>query len=194
MSAKRGEESTSTGREEAVERFLQLRPQFLARTELLPPPSRDAQLSCVTPHQLVALTHLPVGGLTMHDMAVKLGVSAATASLLADRLVHKGLAERGADPNDRRVVLLLTTELGRELADRYRQAQRLAVCGLLDKLSEAQVAAWLDIMETLLAEDSEDSKDTSKSEETTSTEESPRKPPSHSGEPLSEAQMAGAAR
>ncbi len=39
------------------------------------------------------------------------------------------------------------------MAERYRQAQRRAVAALLERLSDAQVDAWLDIMETLAADD-----------------------------------------
>jgi DNA-binding MarR family transcriptional regulator len=66
-------------------------------------------------------------------------------------VVRFKLADRRADPADRRVVRLAPTPEGMAVAERYRDNQRRAVAALLNRLSDAQVAAWLDIMETLAA-------------------------------------------
>ena len=87
----------------------------------------------------------------MGELAAFLKVTGAAASVLAERLVGQGLAVRHADPADRRVVRLAPTPDGMAVAERYRDNQRRGVAALLDRLSDAQVAAWLDVMETLAA-------------------------------------------
>lgn len=138
-------------RDAAVDRFVQLRPAVLARMTASVPPELRAGYESVTGRQLQALNVLPVTGLTMRDLASALGVSAATASVLGDRLVAQGLAARDADRVDRRVVRLSPTGKGTAITARYREAQRRAVASLLDSLTDDQVKAWLDIMQTLAA-------------------------------------------
>ncbi|SRR5579875_1567631 len=145
------DERRSAGRAAAVERFLELRPTVVARMQASVPDELQAELKPITLHQLQALSSLPAEGMTMHELASSLKVSGATASSLADRLVAQGLVRRTTDPTDRRVVRLVPSPKGRSLARRHREAQRRAVAGLLDLLSDDQVAAWLDIMETLAA-------------------------------------------
>ena len=132
-----------------MERFVRLRPAVLARMAASTPAELRAEFESVTGRQLQALAVLPEAGLTMSDLAASLGVSGAAASVLSDRLVAQGLAVRGADPADRRVVRLAPTSRGTALAARYQEAQRLAVAALLESLTDEQVIAWLDIMETL---------------------------------------------
>ncbi|MGH9063629.1 MAG: MarR family transcriptional regulator [Acidimicrobiales bacterium] len=149
----RRREGAAVERESAVERYLELRPAVLARMTASVPDELRAECKSVTAHQLRALGLLTTGGLTMHELAGKLGVSGATASVLADRLVAHGLAERDDDPSDRRVVRLVPTGSGASLAARHREGQRRSVKALLERLSDGQVAAWLEIMETLAADD-----------------------------------------
>lgn len=139
----------------AAERFLELRPTVLARMQALVPLDLQAELGAATSHQLEALGRLPDAGLTMHQLASSLAISGAAASALADRLVAQGLAERLTSPDDRRVVRLAPTARGRRLAQQHRYAQRRAMVGLMARLDDRQVAAWLDIMETLAADEGE---------------------------------------
>jgi DNA-binding MarR family transcriptional regulator len=142
---------TAAWRSQSVERVVELRPVVLALMRESVPDERQAGFGPVTSRQLQALARLPAGGLTMGELATFLGVSGAAASVLADRLVAQGLATRHADPADRRVVRLVPTPKGTELAQRYQENQRRGVAALLDRLSDAQVTAWLDVMETLAA-------------------------------------------
>lgn len=115
------------------------------------PEELRSQFSAVTAHQLRALALLRDGGLSMRQLAAALGVVGATTSVLADRLVAQGLAVREHDPDDRRVVRLVLTEPGRRVASKYLEAQRRAARALFDRLSEGQIDAWLDVLETLAA-------------------------------------------
>jgi DNA-binding MarR family transcriptional regulator len=133
-------------------RIVELRPVVLALTRESVPDELQG-FGQATGRQLQALARLPLEGMTMGELAAFLKVTGAAASVLADRLVAQGLAVRHADPVDRRVVRLAPTSEGMEVAKRYREGQRHAVAVLLDRLSDDQVAAWLDIMEALAAAD-----------------------------------------
>ncbi|HET9077065.1 MAG TPA: MarR family transcriptional regulator [Acidimicrobiales bacterium] len=143
------------GREGAIDRYLQLRPSIRARMESSVPEGLRAEFASVTAHQLRALALLEDGGLSMRQLASALGVMGATTSVLADRLVAQGLAVREHDPGDRRVVRLLLTEEGRRVADRYQEAQRRAARSLFDRLSDEQIVAWMGVLETLAADQTE---------------------------------------
>jgi DNA-binding MarR family transcriptional regulator len=128
---------------------VQLRPVVLARMAASIPNDVRAEFDSLTRRQMQALSALPGAGLTMRELASALGVSGATATVLGDRLVAQGLAVRETDPADRRIVRLAPTDQGAALTERYRDAQRQAVTELLGSLTDEQVTAWLDIMQTL---------------------------------------------
>ncbi len=143
------------GREAAVDRYLELKAAVVARMNDSVDAELRAEFEAITVHQLKALECLPADGLTMHELACKLGVTGATACALADRLVAQGLAERRADSLDRRVVRLCLSASGASLAERHRRARRQRVIALFERLSDEQVVAYLEIMETLAAEPAE---------------------------------------
>lgn len=140
----------SAWRAQIVARVVELRPVVLALMRESVPDDLQG-FGQATSRQLQALARLPGEGMTMGELAAFLRVTGASASVLAERLVAQGLAARHADPQDRRVVRLAPTPEGTAVAERYRDNQRRAVAALLDRLSDAQVAAWLDIMQTLAA-------------------------------------------
>jgi DNA-binding MarR family transcriptional regulator len=53
----------------------------------------------------------------LHDLAVRLGVTAPTASRAVDGLVEHGVLERRPDPDDRRAVRISLTTEGRSLVE-----------------------------------------------------------------------------
>jgi DNA-binding MarR family transcriptional regulator len=146
-------ELTAAWRAQIVARVVELRPMVLALMRESVPDELQG-FGQATGRQLQALALLPKDGMTMGELAALLKVTGAAASVLADRLVAHGLAIRQTAPGDRRVVRLAPTPEGIAVAERYRDNQRRAVTALLDRLSDAQVAAWLDIVETLAAGDS----------------------------------------
>lgn len=140
-------------RRSALARYLELRPVVRSRMEAELPAELRSEASSVTIHQLRALVRLPDGGLSMRQLAEAMNVMGATASVLADRLVAQGLATRCPDPDDRRVVRLLPSDRGRELAALYRQAEQRWAESLFSRLSDRQVEAFIDVMETLASEE-----------------------------------------
>lgn len=144
--------SRAAERERAIARYLALQPRIKARMEASVPEELRTEFASVTAHQLRALVALPENGLSMRHLSEAMNVMGATASVLADRLVVHGLVVREHDPADRRVVRLVPTERGTALARRYQQAQRAAAETLFDRLTDEQVEAWLDVLETLAAD------------------------------------------
>ncbi len=136
-------------RRRKLERFLELQPIVWAQMAGAVPEDVRGELSSVTAHQLRALVQLEERELTMHELADAMQIMRPTATVLADRLVARGLATRVADAHDKRVVRLVPTDRGRSLAKQFRAAQRRSVASLFDRLRDAQVDALLDVMETL---------------------------------------------
>lgn len=136
-------------REDAVRRYVELRPAVRARLSASVPEDLRHEFESLTAHQLLALLQLPPDGLSMSQLAATLGVMGATVSVLADRLVAQGLAVRMPDPTDRRVVRLAPSERGRQLVARAAAQQRRSAAEIIDRLSDDQVVAFLDVLETL---------------------------------------------
>ena len=140
-----------TSREEAVRRYLELRPIVRAHLTASVPADLHKEFESITAHQLRALLLLPDEGLSMRQLAAALGVMGATVSVLADRLVAQGLAVRLPDAADRRVVRLAPSERGRSLAARAAAQQRRSAAEIFNRLNDVQVEAFLDVLETLAA-------------------------------------------
>lgn len=138
-------------RARVVTRMVELRPMVLALMRESVPDELQGY-GQATGRQLQALACLPSDGMAMGELAAFLKVSGAAVSVLAERLVAQGLAVRHPDPGDRRVVRLAPTPEGMTMAERYRENQRRGVAALLDRLSDDQVKAWLDVMESLAAQ------------------------------------------
>ncbi len=87
---------------------------------------------------------MPVGGL-----AEQLKVGLPAASLLVEKLVQMGMAERQEDPNDRRRTLVRLTADGAQQVLRLREGGREQFRDLLFELSEEDLAALTQGMEAL---------------------------------------------
>lgn len=75
------------------------------------------------------------GPLTQRGLADRLRLQKSTVSRLVDELCAKGLVERGANPLDRRSVLLELTPLGTTRAERLAAARQEHFGRLLDRLT-----------------------------------------------------------
>jgi DNA-binding MarR family transcriptional regulator len=75
------------------------------------------------------------------DLAVAEGVTQPAMTQLVSRLERGGLATRGGDPADGRVVVVRITAAGRELLRRRRAARADRLSGLLADLDPADRAA-----------------------------------------------------
>jgi DNA-binding MarR family transcriptional regulator len=91
------------------------------------------------------------GTVRMRDLAELLRVDASTATRAVQKLVDRGLAERGSDERDARCVHVSSTDDGRALYDEILASRRAGMIELLADLSVAEQRAIADGMEALVA-------------------------------------------
>ena len=82
------------------------------------PASAWADLDLTMP-QARTLFYLADGSRRMSTIAGRLGVEMPSATSMIDRLVVKGLVERGQDPADRRAVVCSLTPAGRDAVEKF---------------------------------------------------------------------------
>ena len=100
------------------------------------PASGWLQIDLTLPQLKTMVVLAGPGSIRMSQLSQMLGTNLSTMTGIVDRLVERGLVERGADPEDRRIVLVQLAEQGR------REISRLF------SLGSAQLAALLDVVST----------------------------------------------
>jgi DNA-binding MarR family transcriptional regulator len=96
------------------------------------------------------------GSASGQELADGLSVHLSTVTGLINRLLARGLVERGEDPNDRRVRRVRLSAEGTQLMQQMRDAGRLHKRRLLQQLDNAalaQMAAAMDALNTAAASD-----------------------------------------
>jgi DNA-binding MarR family transcriptional regulator len=137
---------------------LALVPLIKRRIQAGIPAGLSEELGGVTQHQMEALhlLHLALAGgesgvgATMNELARKQGCALSTATALADRLLRQGLAERIADPDDRRVVRIAPTPRGEQLCARFAEAKRDIAVEAMSRLSDDEAATLIDLLRKIL--------------------------------------------
>jgi DNA-binding MarR family transcriptional regulator len=81
------------------------------------------------------------GARRLTDLAVIEGVTQPSMSVLVTGLEQAGLAERRADPADKRVVLVALTPAGADYIHARRRAGAATFADLIDKLPDDEAAA-----------------------------------------------------
>jgi len=105
----------------------------------------------VTMTQLKILFLLFVDGpKRMSDLASDLGVTTATASGLADRLVERDFIARESQPDDRRVVLCCLSASGKKAINRIWETAANRIRDLLQTLDAGNLRVLTEILETML--------------------------------------------
>jgi len=102
------------------------------------PTARLPSVTGLSRQQFRALNCLQSEPLTMRALAQRLGISAAAATTTADRLIRSGAAVRFRDTLDRRLVRVVTTVAGVQMASAYRTAQLATLEMLLGRLEPAR--------------------------------------------------------
>ncbi len=134
---------------EIVENILRLADRLFRK--LLPTVPRELIEIDVTMPQLKILFILFINGATrMSALAADLGVTMATASGLADRLVERGMVARESEPADRRVVLCRLSEEGHKVVSRIWESARNNMRGLLADLEISELGKLTSVLETML--------------------------------------------
>lgn len=88
-------------------------------------------------------------GACLSSVADHLGVTTATASVIIDRLVRRGLLVRAADPRERRRLVLTLTPAGVQHLERARSATRSWMAEVLAPLAPTclhRIAEGIDIL------------------------------------------------
>jgi DNA-binding MarR family transcriptional regulator len=147
-----GRTHPTTARQALVDRMAELKPTLDRKMRVRLPDDLRADLQSVTLHQLDALSLLDRGGLRMSELARELDVSEPASTALADRLVRAGLVERHTDADDRRIVRLELSRNGRDLMSRWGSHRRRMMTATFEVLSDRQLAALIDILETLASD------------------------------------------
>ncbi|HVO18503.1 MAG TPA: MarR family winged helix-turn-helix transcriptional regulator [Anaeromyxobacter sp.] len=80
-------------------------------------------------------------GASLSAAAAFLGVAGPTASTMVERLVRRGLVQRGDDPRERRRVRLELTRAGAVLLERARSRARASMAERLSALDGAELSA-----------------------------------------------------
>lgn len=90
----------------------------------------------LTVAQFDALAHLYVeDGISQQALAERLVVSKGNVTGLINRLTHRELVQRRADPTDRRTKRIVLTPRGRKLARSALEAQAGLVASMMDRLT-----------------------------------------------------------
>jgi DNA-binding MarR family transcriptional regulator len=87
----------------------------------------------------------------MSSIASSLGIAVSTATGIMDNLVRKGLVVRGADPEDRRLVICRLSSQGQETINRLWTLGQFQIEKLLQGLSLGQLKKADEVAELLLA-------------------------------------------
>lgn len=108
------------------------------------------ELDMSTPQLKALLLISEEEGIRMRELARKLGGSFSNATVLVDRLVDRGLVERMADPQDRRVVLVRAADEGQQLIDQLVTSWRTLSTPLLESLAPEDLSKVREALRVLL--------------------------------------------
>ncbi len=86
---------------------------------------------------------------TMGEVAGSMSVGFSTMTKIVDRLVQRGLIERCSDPDDRRIVRILLTERGHELAKELWETRKKVMSSVLRLLGQEDQKAFFQIIKAL---------------------------------------------
>ena len=111
-----------------------------------------ADVACcgMTVAQAATLEALADGGLRLGELGQRLGIAPSTLSRNLDRLVERGMVERGPDSDDRRALRAELTDTGRRAAASVREQEIEFSRTILDKLPEAAAPTTVSTIEELL--------------------------------------------
>ncbi len=108
------------------------------------------ELDMSTPQFKALLLISEEEGIRMRELARKMGGSFSNATVLVDRLVERGLVERLAEPEDRRVVLVRVSEEGRFLIEQLVTSWRAISTSILETLAPEELDTVHDALRILL--------------------------------------------
>jgi DNA-binding MarR family transcriptional regulator len=143
-----------------VQRFLRLHPRLVfpdERVASMREQLRDLKASsAANPEErvflfrILAILRQSETPPTMGELGAELGLPLSSATRMADGLVRANLAERCADPNDRRVVRLCMTDGGRQFIEMGLSFVRERIVQVLNHFSAREQAQLLRLVTKLI--------------------------------------------
>ena len=111
----------------------------------------ETQASGITPVQYAALTAVDrQQGIDQRTLARTIGFDTSTIGSVIDRLEARGLMQRNAHPDDRRVRLLTITAEGEQLLQQVEPGMLRAQERMLEPLAPEQRGVFMDMLHTLV--------------------------------------------
>jgi DNA-binding MarR family transcriptional regulator len=115
------------------------------------PDELKGEFGAVTWHQVGALEQLRAAmstssGATMNEIARMQQCALSSASALVDRMIRLGFAERRSDPEDRRIIHIVPTQLGEQMLDRFDEARKAVALEALAPLSDDDLELMVSLM------------------------------------------------
>ena len=136
-------------RAEEIQRILELRDE-ITRHRVAWDLEPWLKLDISTPQLKALLLVSEEKGIRMRELAHRLGGSFSNATVLVDRLVERDLIERLAEPQDRRVVLVRSTEKGQHLIEQLVTSWQTLSIPLLETLTTEDLATVSSALRVLL--------------------------------------------
>ena len=124
---------------EAYHNILRLEEQALKNTH-------GIRLSIREMHLIECVGESPAGGLSVGELAARLGVSRPSATVAVNKLVRLGCLEKTACESDGRVVRLFLTREGERIDAAHRYYHRLMVRAVSEGFTEAERRCLLTAM------------------------------------------------
>jgi len=87
------------------------------------------------------------GPLRMSDIAAKLQVTLPTTTIIVNNLVRKNMAQREANPQDRRLVICKLSPEGQKLINKLWDSGRIAIEKLLEGFTAEQMQKTAEMAE-----------------------------------------------
>jgi len=107
--------------------------------------------SNMTNAQMIMLVSIhDYGQCKIKTLAKKRGISPPTATGLIDRLVRTGYVKRGADPDDRRVVMVSLTKKGEDIVGGFLTTVRSRWKKILVQLTPKEQNQYLNILKKIV--------------------------------------------
>jgi len=88
--------------------------------------------------------------LTMYELSQRMNLNTSTMTRIVDNLVRDELIERKRDGKDRRIVVIMLTEKGRETSDRLNSSINLYYKKIIENIPEGHLNSILDSVSILL--------------------------------------------
>jgi DNA-binding MarR family transcriptional regulator len=106
----------------------------------------------ITPPQFSTLSTVSYhDGITMGELCDHLYLTSATVTGLVDRLEERNLVLRERDTDDRRVIRLRITPLGRDVLEKSVEARRAVLVTYVEGLTMDEKADLIDLLRKLLS-------------------------------------------